>query len=182
MHATRHFVILTTTFSLLFGGCSKKPSCSITISDEELIVRGLSDAELKQIIGDFQQMYHDNLPQTSFTRVYADNDGILRVTFPTAIDSEYYYSLINYIRYPIKSGAKSRTVIVAGRATITSDFLPAHKSLIGERITFYIPTDDIDHNAVFASVAGQSYLYQIKGKRWFRVQGPKFPVGFGDLK
>ncbi len=169
-------------FSLLFGGCSKQPAGNFAISDKQLIVRGWSDTELRKIIGDFQQLYQDRLPPTFSTEVHAGDSGVLRITFPTDINPEFYCWLINYFQYPKSFDSKSRKILVAGRATISSDFLPANQSLIGKHITFYIPTNDKDYDVVFAQVEGQSYEYPFTSERWQRVQEPRLPVGVSDLK
>jgi len=106
----------------------------------------------------------------------------LQVTFPADIKPEVFCWLINYFQYPKSFDLKSRTIFVAGRATINSDFLPADQSLIGKRMTVYVPKDDKDYDVVFAQVEGQSYEYPVKSERWRRVQEPRLPVGVSDLK
>ena len=180
---TKHYlIVLMSIFSFLFGGCSKQSTSNFVVSDKELIVRGWSDAELRRIFSDFQQSYRDRLPPSYSTEVRAGDGGVLRVTFPADIKPEFFCWLINYCQYPKGFDLKSRTTLVAGRATISSDFLPADQSLIGKRITFYIPTDDKDYDVVFAQVDGQSYKYPFTSERWQRVQEPRLPVGVTDLK
>jgi hypothetical protein len=133
-------------------------------------------------MGDFQQSYRDRLPPSFSTEVHAGDGGVLRVTFPADIKPEFFCWLINYFQYPKGFDLKSRTILVAGRATIRSDFLPADQSLIGKPITFYIPADDRDYDIVFAQVDGQSYKYPFTSERWQRVQEPRLPVGVSDLK
>ena len=181
MHTKLHIIGFMSIFSLLFSGCSKQPAGSFIITDKELVVRGWSDAELRQIMGDFQQFYRDRLAQNFSTEVHAGDGGVLRVRFPTDIKPESFCWLINYFQYPKGFHLKSRTILVAGRATISSDFLPADQSLIGKRITFYIPTDDKDYDVIFAQADGQSYKYPFTSERWQRVQEPRLPDGISDL-
>jgi len=182
MHAKHHIIVLMSILSVLFGGCSKQSASNFAISDKELFVRGWSDAEVRQIVGDFQQMYRDRLPSNFSTEVHAREGGVLRVTFPSDIKPEFFCWLINYFQYPRNFDFKSRTILVAGRATISSDFLTTDQSLIGKRIMFYIPTDDKDYDVVFAQVEGQSYEYPFTSERWRGEQEPRLPVGVSDLK
>jgi len=57
MTTSHYFVTFMSVFSLLFGGCSKKPTTPFGISVKELFARGWKDAELRQIISDFVQIY-----------------------------------------------------------------------------------------------------------------------------
>jgi hypothetical protein len=182
MSTTRHVIVIMGIFSFLFTGRGEQPAGSFTISDKDLVVRGWSDSEFRQIIGDFQQMYRDRLPQNFSVDVHAGDGGVLRATFPVDIEPRFFCWLINYVQYPKKFDLKSRTILVAGRATISSDFLPSEESLIGEHILFYIPTDDKDFDVVFARVDGQSYKYPFSSERWQRVQEPRSPAGISDLK
>lgn len=168
-------------FSSLFGGSSTKPAGTFVIGEKELLVRGSSDTELKRIIDDFRQMYRDRLPQDFSTEVHPTDGGVLRVTFPADIEPRFFCWLVNYVQYPKEFDSPSRNVLVAGRATISSDFLPSDQSLVGKSVTFYIPTDDEDFDVVFAQVDDQSYEYPFSSERWRRSPEPRLPVGISDL-
>jgi hypothetical protein len=168
-------------FSSLFGGHDQRPKGSFAISDKELLVRGWSDTELRQILGDFQQVHRDRLPQNFSTEVQARDGGVLRVIFPADIQPRYFCFLINYVQYPKNFDLKSRTILVSGRATMRSDFLPSEQSLIGKRILFYIPADDKDYDVVFAQVDGQNYKCPFSTERWQSVPEPRIPIGVGEL-
>jgi hypothetical protein len=182
VNTTRHLVALMSIFSFLFGACGKEAAGTFAISDKEVLVRGWSDTELRQIIRDFQQVYRDRLPQNFSTNVQAGDGGLLRLTFPSDIAPEFFCWLINYVQYPRDFDLKSRTILVVGRATISSDFLPSEQSLIGKRMMLYIPADDKDYDVVFAQVDGQSYKYPFSSERWQRVQEPRIPVEVSELK
>jgi hypothetical protein len=169
-------------FSSFFGGGTKQSRAPFSIADKELLVRGWSDTELRQIIGDFQQMYPDRLPAGFSTAIHAGDAGALRVTVPADMAPELFCWLINYVQYPKNFDLKTRTILVAGRATISSDFLPASQELTGKRILFYIPADDRDFDVVFAQAEGQSYKYPFASERWQRIPEPRIPAGIGELK
>jgi hypothetical protein len=168
--------------SLLFGGCTKQPAGNFIVSGKSLFVRGWSDAELRQIIGGFEQLYRARLPSNFSTEVHPKGGGILRITFPADMDPQLFCWLLNYLQYPKGFDSKSRNVLVAGKATINSDFLPSEQSLIGKPTTFYIPSNDKQFDVVFAQVDGQSYEYPFALARWRRVQEARLPVGIADLK
>ncbi len=182
MKQLRNLIAIMSLFSLLFGGCGKKPAGSFVVDDKELLVSGWNETELKQIIGNFAQRYQDRLPGNFSTEVRPSDGGILRITFPAGIESRFFCWLVNYVRYPKDFDLKSRKILVAGKATIGSDFLPSDRSLIGKRITFYIPTDDKEYDVVFAKVDDQSYEFPFSSERWRPVQEPRLPVGISDLK
>ena len=169
-------------FSLLFSGCSKQPKVSFEISEMELLVEGWNDSELRQIIGDFQQMYSDQLPKNFSTEIHASSGWVRRVRFPAGIEPRLFCYLINYTTYPNGFDLKSRTILNAGRATVASDFLPSDQSVIGESILLYVPSDDKDFDVVFAQVKGQSYKYPFSSDRWQRVEDARVPAGLSRLQ
>ena len=182
MIATRHVVVVMSIFSFLFGGCGKQPASNFAISDKELLVRGWKDTELKQIFSDFVQMDANRLPPNFSTKVHGENGGVMRVTFPADIESRLFCWLINYVQYPKGFDLKSRTILVAGKATINSDFLPSDQSHIGRRIMFYSPANDTRYDEVFAQVDGHAYEYPFTTERWTGVQNARLPGGVAELQ
>ena len=182
MRNQHYLILLMGILSFLFGGHSQAVAGDFVIRDKSLLVRGWKDTELRKIIGDFQLMYRSRLPQDFSTEVRPGDDGVLRVTFPADIKPEFFCWLINYFQYPKGFDLTARKIVVAGQATVGSDFLPAEQSLVGKPITFYIPTDDKDYDVVFAQVDGQSYKYPFASERWQRVPEPRLPVGVSHLK
>jgi hypothetical protein len=169
-------------FSFLFGGRGKQPAGSFSTNVKKLLVRGWSGKEFMQIIGDFQQMYRDRLPQNFTTEVQASDTGVFRVTFPTDIAARFFCWLINYIQHPRDFDLKSRTILVAGRAAMSSDFLPSEQSLLGKSIMFYIPAGEEDPGVASAQGDGQGCKYPFSSERWQLVQEPRIPAGMSDLK
>lgn len=146
-----------------------------SIVDKELIVRGWKNAELKQIILDFKEAYRNRLLANFTTEINSQQGGDLRVTFTAEIEMRLFFWLINYIQYPKGFDLKSREILVQGKATINSDFLPSKQSFIGKRITFYIPTDDDQYDIVFAQVEGQSFEFPFASERWRPVKESRLP-------
>jgi hypothetical protein len=182
MNTTRYIISLMSIFSFLFGGCSKKPASNFSIAGKELFARGWNESELKQIIGDFEQVYRDRLPPKFSAEIHNDDGGFLRVTFPADIEPRFFCWLINYVQYPKSYDLHSRRILVAGKATVTLDFLPSDESRIGKRIMFYIPANDKQYDVVFAQVDGRSYEYPFGSEIWRHVEDPRLPVGISDLK
>lgn len=167
-------------FSSLFGG--GKPAAKFVISNEQVFVRGWTEAELKQILADFQPMYCDRLPQNFSTEIQSSGGDVRRIVFSTDMDSVIFCFLVNYLQYPKKFDLESRAILVAGRAAVGSDFLPAEGSLVGRQMTFYIPANDKQYDVVFASVEGRSYEFPFSSARWRLAKDPRLPSGIDDLK
>jgi hypothetical protein len=169
-------------FSSLFGGCSKQSKAPINMSDKELLVKGWSDTELRQILGDFQRLSGNRLPSNFSTEIQSGNGATERVTFPADIPSMDFCFLVNYVQYPKGFDLNSRPILVAGRATISSDFLPSDQSLIGKKILIYVPSDDKRYDEVFAQAEGQSFELPFTMTGFKQAQEPRLPIGVSDLK
>ena len=167
-------------FSFL-GGCSNKPARDFRCGDKGLFAQGWTEGELNQILGEFQQMYRGRLPPNFSWEVHFDNRGVSWVIFPGDIEPRFFCWLVNYVQYPKGLDFRARSILVVGRATINSDFLPSEQSLIGKHMTFYIPADDKEHDVIFGRVDGQSYKYPFTSEQWRTVQDPRLPRGIDDL-
>ncbi len=152
------------------------------MSDKDLLVRGWSDAELRQILGDFQRLSGNRLPANFSTVIHTGEGAVLRVSFPADIPSMDFCFLVNYVQYPKGFDLKSRTILVAGRATISSDFLPSDQSLIGKRILVYVPSEDKRYDEVFAQAEGRSYEFPFTLTGFQPAPESRLPVGVSDLK
>jgi hypothetical protein len=179
LNTCRYLAATLSLFSLLVAH-AEKPDANFQIKDEEALVRGWTEAELGQIIADFERMNRDRLAANFSPAVHRHGD-VLRVTFPTGIQPRFFCWFINYVQYPKGFDLKQRKILAAGRATIVSDFLPADQSLIGKRMTFYIPADDRDYDILYAHVDGQSYKFPFSSERWQRVDDPRLPPGVLEL-
>ena len=179
---TRYIITIMSIFSFLVGGCSKQPTAPIAMSDKELLVRGWSDTELRQILADFQRLSGNRLPSSFSTEIHTGDGAVLRVTFPADIPSVDFCFLVNYVQYPKGFDLNSRPILIAGRATITSDFLRSDQSLVGKRILVYVPSEDKRYDEVFAQAEGQSYEFPFTRTGFIRAQEPRLPVGVSDLK
>jgi len=182
MNITRNIITIMSIFSFLFGGCSKQTTAPIAMSDKELLVRGWSDSELRQILGDFQRLSGDRLPASFSTKIHAADGAFSRVTFPADIPAVDFCFLVNYVQYPKGFDLNSRTLVVAGRATIASEFLPSDQSFVGKRILVYVPSEDKRYDEVFAQAEGQSYEFPFTRTGFIRAQEPRIPVGVSELK
>jgi hypothetical protein len=179
---TYQLIALMSIFSFLFGGCGKQTKAPIAMGDKVLLVQGWNDVELRQILGDFQSLSGNRLPSTFSSEIHTGDGTILRVTFPADIPSMDFCFLVNYAQYPKGFDLKSRKILVAGKANISSEFLPSDQSLIGKRILIYVPSNDKQYDEVFAQAEGQSYEFPFTQTGFKRAQEPRLPVGVSDLK
>ena len=138
MNITRNIITIMSILSFLFGGCSKQTTAPIAMSDKELLVRGWSDSELRQILGDFQRLSGDRLPSTYSTEIHSTDGAALRVTFPADIPSMDFCFIVNYVQYPNGFDLNSGVPILMLQAERPSlpEFLPSDQSLVGKRITW----------------------------------------------
>src|SRR5947209_3559729 len=114
-------------FSFL-AGCGYAPApANFQLTDKALFARGWTEPELRKIIGDFERTYSDRLPATFSTHVESDARGVLHVTFPSDIEPRFFCWLVNYVQYPRDFDLRSRSILVAGVATVAADFLPASR-------------------------------------------------------
>ena len=169
-------------FSSIFGGRGKQPAGRFSISDKTILVRGWSDTEFRQILGVFQQMYRDRLPENFIAEVHNGDAGSFRVTFPADIEPRFFCWIINYIQYPKDFDLKSRTILVAGSAAMSSDLLPSEQSLLGKSILFYVPANDENNDGVLAPVDSPGSKNPHESERWRLVQEPRIPDGASDLE
>jgi hypothetical protein len=150
-------------------------------ADRKLLVRGWTEAELKKIIDDFDWLYRQRVSDGIATEMHASGE-VIHVSVRNDCDFNLFCCLINFVQYPKDLGSRSRRILVAGRSTIGSDFLPSEQSLIGKDVVLYVPADDKRFDAVYAHVAGETYEFQFSSMRWRRVKDARLPAGLLELK
>jgi hypothetical protein len=71
------------------------------------------------------------------------------LTFPEDLHPTEFASLIKYLAHPVNFDPAGRSIIVAGKTTLNSDFDGLPKSLEGKKALLYLPEDDADYDVVF---------------------------------
>ena len=136
-----------------------------------VIVSGWNNQELKQILSDFSDV-HD----FEFQVCVADK-GASRITFPHDIPVQQFSFLINYLQYPKNFDLKTRSILVFGKALVTSAFHPPNKDLIGQRAIFYIPANDQSYDLVYVRVGDETFENSFAARHWKKATDSRVPTG-----
>lgn len=150
-------------------------------SDKKVLVRGWKNEELRQILDDFKAMYRDRLADDFRMKVQRMPEDLFCVTFPSDISATLFAWLVNYLRYPKDFDLRTRAIVVLGRTTISAEFEPPEKKLIGQRAAFYVPADDQEYDLVFVKVGVVTYELSFARGEWTVVANDRMPAGLDKL-
>jgi hypothetical protein len=117
-------------------------------NDKAILVQGWNEDELSKILDDFVD---EDLSAFAAFRIELKKllENSFALTFPEDVHPAEFLSLINYLAYPINFDPAGRSIIVAGKATLNSDFDGLPKSLAGKKAFLYLPENDEDYDVVF---------------------------------
>ena len=117
-------------------------------NDKTILVQGWNEDELRQILDDFVE---EDLSAFAAFRIEIARrfENSFALTFPEDVHPTEFLSLINYLAYPINFDPAGRSIIVAGKTTLNSDFDGLQKSLEGKKALLYLPENDEDYDVVF---------------------------------
>jgi hypothetical protein len=144
---------------------------------KEVIVSGWTSEELSSILTDFAEEYDGHLGHGFDYAVCPDDKGSTRVTFPHDIPAPQFSFLVNYLQYPKNFDSKARSISVVGKATISPDFHPPQKNLIGQKAVFYIPSNDQDYDLVYVRVGDETFKDSFAARSWKKVEDSRIPLG-----
>ena len=116
-------------------------------NDKAILIQGWNEDELRQILDDFVE---EDLSAFAAFRIEIEKrlENSFALTFPEDVHPAEFLSLINYLAYPINFDLAGRSIIVAGKTTLNSDFDSLPKSLEGKKALLYIPDNDEDYDVV----------------------------------
>jgi hypothetical protein len=116
-------------------------------NDKAILIQGWNEDELQQILDDFVEA---DLSAFAAFRIEIDQrlENSFALTFPEDIHPAEFLSLINYLAYPINFDPAGRSIVVAGQATLNSDFDGLPKSLEGKKALLYIPENDKNYDVL----------------------------------
>lgn len=116
-------------------------------NDKAILIQGWSEDELRGILNGFVEGDLSNFPAFQIEiKLLSENSFAL--TFPEDLHPAEFLSLINYLAYPINVDSDGRSIIVAGKTTLNSDFDSIPRSLEGKRALLYLPENDEDYDVV----------------------------------
>ncbi len=117
-------------------------------NDKAILIQGWNEDELRKILDDFVE---EDLSAFAAFRIEIQKrlENSFALTFPEDIHPAEFESLINYLAYPIDFDLAGRSIIVAGKTTLNSDFDGLPKSLEGKKAILYLPENDKDYDVVY---------------------------------
>jgi hypothetical protein len=90
--------------------------------------------------------------------------------------------LINYLARPINFDPAGRSIIVAGKTTLNSDFDGLPKSIAGEKALLYLPGNDEDYDVVFLQTeSGVTLTKSFNQGVWREVKDPRLSSAIRSL-
>ena len=142
-------------------------------NDKMILIRGWSEEELRRMLADFVE---GDLTAFAAFRIEIETrlDDCFVLTFPEDIHPAEFVSLVNYLAYPVDFSLDGRSIVVAGKTTLNSDFDGLPKTLAGKKALLYLPEDDRDHDVVFLQTESEVTLARsFSDGIWRRVNDPR---------
>ena len=149
-------------------------------NDKAIMVSGWTEDELGRIIDDFRKQGTIDPPMEIEIKKRFDTQFIL--TFPGDIAPWDFAALVNYLNYPIDFDLTDRALLVAGRATLNSDFTGIPESLQEKKAILYVPEDDDDYTVVYMRTeTGDNFAGSMNEMVWQHVDSPRLPAAIRAL-
>lgn len=139
-------------------------------NDKAILVQGWNEDELSKILHDFVD---EDLSAFAAFRIELQKrlENSFALTFPEDVHPAEFLSLINYLAYPINFDPAGRSIIVAGKTTLNSDFDGLPKSLERKKAILYIPENDEDYDVVYLQTeSGETLAKSFNEGAWRKVK------------
>ena len=150
-------------------------------NDKAILIQGWNEDELRKILDDFVEQDLSNFDafrieiQTRFENLFV-------LTFSEDIHPDEFLFLINYLAYPVDFDLEGRSIVVAGRTTLNSDFDGLPKLFAGKKAILYLPENDEDHDVVFLqSESGLTLAKSFHQGIWHKVKDARLPSAVKSL-
>jgi hypothetical protein len=148
-------------------------------NDKAIMVSGWKENELRRIVDDFRQQGTIDPPMEIEIQKPHHNQFVL--TFPGDIAPSDFAALVNFLNYPIDFDSADRTLLVAGRTTLNSDFAGLPESLMGKKAILYVPENDDDYTVVYMQTETDTFAGSMNETVWQRVDTPRLPASIRSL-
>jgi hypothetical protein len=150
-------------------------------NDKAILIQGWNEDELRKILNDFVEQ---DLSVFAAFRIEIEKrlDNSFALTFPEDIHPDEFVSLINYLAYPFGFDLAGRSIIVAGKTTLNSDFDGLPKSLEGKKALLYLPEDDDDYQVVYLQIeSGVTLAKSFNEGTWQKVKDARLSSAVKSL-
>ena len=150
-------------------------------NDKTILIQGWNEDELRAILDDFVE---EDLSAFAAFRIEIEKhlEDYFALTFPEDIHPTEFTSLINYLAYPVNFDPSGRSIVVAGKTTLNSDFDSLPKSLEGKKALLYLPEDDQDYDVVcLQTESGVTLARSFNEGVWRRVKDARLSSAVKSL-
>ena len=150
-------------------------------NDKAILIQGWNEDELRKILDDFVEQ---DLSAFSAFRIEIQKrfENSFALTFPEDIHPAEFVSLLNYLAYPVDFDLADRSIVVAGRTTLNSDFDGLPKSIERKGALLYIPENDEDYDVVYLQTeSGASFAKFFNEGVWRQVNDPRLSSAVKSL-
>ncbi len=150
-------------------------------NDKAILIQGWNEDELRKILDDFVE---EDLSAFAAFRIEIHKrlENSFALTFPEDIHPAEFASLINYLAYPVDFDAAGRSIIVAGKTTLNSDFDGLPKSLEGKKALLYLPQNDEDYDVMFLQTeSGVTLAKSFNEGVWRKVKDARLSSAVNSL-
>ncbi len=150
-------------------------------NDKMILIRGWNEVELRQLLADFIE--EDLAAFAAFRiEVMPRLETFFELSFPEDIHPAEFLSLISYLAYPSNVDPAGRSIMVAGKTTLNSDFDGLLKSFEGRKVVLYLPENDAEHDVVYLQAeSGETLAKSISEGAWHKVKEPRLPGAVESL-
>src|SRR3989442_252196 len=139
-------------------------------NDKVIVVKGWYEDELQRILDDFIQEDPSGVPSYQID-VHKRDETLYNLTFPQDTHAAVFGFLVNYLAYPRNFGLAGRSIIVAGKTTLNSDFQGIPQSLVGNKAIIYVPENDQDYDVVYLQTeTGATMANSFSDDVWRKVK------------
>ena len=120
-------------------------------NDKAILIQGWNEDELRKILDDFVE---EDLSAFAAFRIEIQKrlENSFALTFPEDIHPDEFVCLIKYLAYPFDFDLAGRSIVVAGKTTLNSDFDGLPKSFEGKKALLYLPENDDDYQVVYLQI------------------------------
>jgi hypothetical protein len=150
-------------------------------NDKAILIQGWNEDELRKILDDFVE---EDLSAFAAFRIEIEGrlETSFALTFPEDIHPAEFASLINYLAYPVNFDPAGRSIIVAAKTTLNSDFDGLPKSLEGKKALLYLPENDEDYDVVYLQTeSGVTLAKSFNEGAWRKVNDARLSSAVKSL-
>jgi len=139
-------------------------------NDKIIVVKGWNEDELPRILDDFIEADTSGVASYKIEVEKRDED-LYSLTFPQDIHAAVFGFLVNCLAYPTNFALAGRSIMVAGKTMLSSDFQGIPESLAEKKAIIYVPENDQDYDVIYLLVeTGATFANAFSEGVWREVK------------